>query len=79
MSGLISEIGMRDRLGVQDHVSIQIIRGNPEIFYVTRPITIDLKIPKDSSVPYTRYDEHVTFFVTAHSQQEAEQLVNEML
>jgi hypothetical protein len=70
---------MRDRLGVQDSVSIKIIRGTPEIFYVVRPIDERLKISKECPIPYMRYDDYVEFMVMAHSQDEAEQIVNKVL
>ena len=52
---------MRDRLGVKDNISIRLIRGTPETFYIIRPITTDLKIPKDFPIPYNRYDDHIEF------------------
>lgn len=67
---------MRDRLSIQDQFSIRIVRGEPESFTVMRPITEDLKIPKDLRYPYMRYDTHIEFYVTAHSIDEAESLLN---
>lgn len=67
---------MRDRLSIQDQFSIRIVRGEPETFTVTRPITEDLKIPKDRQYQHMRYDTHVEFYVTAHSMDEAESLLN---
>jgi hypothetical protein len=68
---------MKDRLGVQDNVTIRIIRGTPEVFYITRPITKDLVIPKNLPYPHLRYDDHIVFHVAAHSQEEAEALLNQ--
>ena len=70
---------MRDRLGITDNVSIRLIRGTPETFYVIRPITADLKIPKDFPIPYNRYDDHIEFHVHAHSEDEAEHILNSVL
>ena len=67
---------MRDRLGVSDNISIRIIRGEPTLFYLHRPITVDLKIPKDCPIPYIRYDDHIEFHVLAHSEEEAETLLD---
>ena len=70
---------MRDRLGITDNVSIRLIRGTPETFYIIRPITADLKIPKDFPIPYNRYDDHIEFHVHAHSEDEAEHILNSVL
>lgn len=70
---------MRDRLGITDNVSIRLIRGTPETFYIIRPITTDLKIPKDFPIPYNRYDDHIEFHVQAHSEDEAEHILNSVL
>lgn len=70
---------MRDRLGITDNVSICLIRGTPETFYIIRPITADLKIPKDFPIPYNRYDDHIEFHVHAHSEDEAEHILNSVL
>lgn len=70
---------MRDRLGITDNVSIRLIRGTPETFYIIRPITTDLKIPKDFPIPYNRYDDHIEFHVHAHSEDEAEHILNSVL
>lgn len=67
---------MKDRLSIQDQFSIQIIRGEPETYYLTRPITPDLKIPEDHAYPHMRHDTHIEFYVTAHSIEEAESLLN---
>lgn len=66
---------MRDRLGVSDNVSIRLIRGTPETFYIVRPITPELKIPKDFPIPCIRFDDHVEFHVMAHSEDEAESIL----
>jgi len=70
---------MRDRLGVKDSVSIRLIRGTPETFYIIRPITADLKLCKDFPIPYNRYDDHIEFHVHAHSEDEAEHILNSVL
>ena len=70
---------MRDRLGVKDNISIRLIRGTPETFYIIRPITADLKLPKDFPIPYNRYDDHIEFHVQAHSEDEAETILRGVL
>jgi hypothetical protein len=70
---------MRDRLGITDTISIKVIRGEPEIFYVYEPITADLKIPKDCSIPYLRYDDCIEFQVLAHSEDEARSILDGIL
>jgi hypothetical protein len=70
---------MRDRLGITDNVSIRLIRGEPVLFYLHRPITADLKIPKDCPYPHLRYDDYIEFHVLAHSEEEADTLLNGVL
>jgi len=68
---------MKDSQGIQDTVSIRITKGKPETFYVTKPITKNLTISKNLPYPHLRYDDHIVFHVTAHSQEEAETLLKQ--
>jgi len=70
---------MRDRLGVTDNISIKIIRGEPELFYINKPITYGLIIPKDFDIPYIRHDDYIEFHILAHSEDEAIDILHKAL
>lgn len=70
---------MREHLSIQDVVTIKVTRADPVVFMVYRPTEMITKIPKSIPYPIFRYDEVIEFHVTAHSQDEAESLIDTLL
>jgi len=68
---------MRDSTSVTDSVSITLVRG-PSTFIVIRPLE---SIPLDFEPPFPmfRYDMHAQFYITAMTQDEAEQLLTDTI